>query len=135
MTREEIMNTKVYAIETGILIPRNEKESEDYLAFDNEYGYYDECRWYDLEKLEKTKKWFYSIINDIVENTYIVVIDVGVVQSFNLEEDDIKDNLKDMEEKLNDFGEYSTPNNLRDIVWSAYKDENGVIHENFIKKS
>jgi hypothetical protein len=140
MTLKEKLNTKVYSLETGYLLPKEDKEYEAYSnVYDKQNAYYDELQCYIVGNL-------HEILNELEQqfkkqhlaNEYMILKFECLVQNFaSLELEDIeKMTLEQIETFLNEecFDTDDISYDLESIVWSAYKDENGIIHEDFIKK-
>lgn len=121
---------KVYAIEWGFLLS---KDSYEYKFYSSVYGgknaYYDTNQYYSSQELEELKKDLLQCLKKECGNTYVVVSYQCMLSSFNVSE------IKDDEELNNYYFDTSDIDYSGEtIVFSAYKDENGIIHEDFTKK-
>ena len=126
-------------LECGVLLEEDHPEFKDYsVAYDHKHGYYDETYLNSLEgDLELLKESGLDYIKKGVNGTYAILTKVDVQGS--MEDDFIKDAIKDIEDGMYidnsiEFldGEQFKASN---VIWSAYKDENGEIHENFVDTS
>lgn len=136
MKLEEKLNVEVFLVEHGVLLPKEDKEYEFYSkVYDNQNGYYDYYQEYDCHELETIKSNHLEWLEKHGENNeYYIITKQGKLKNYyiskNITEEtewgEIKQDLNDCW----DQPDYSVEN----IVWSVYKDENGIIHEDFIKK-
>jgi hypothetical protein len=140
MTLEEKLNTKVYSLEIGYLLPKEDKEYEAYSkVYDKQNAYYDELQCYIVGNLhEILNKLEQQFKTQHLANEYMILKFECLVQNFaSLELEDIeKMTLDQIETFLNEecFDTDNISYDLESIVWSVYKDENGIIHEDFIRK-
>lgn len=139
MTLKQKLNTKVYSLETGVLLDKNDREYESYSnVYDKQNAYYDELQCYIVDDLDKILERTLKGLKKSVINSYIILKFECLVQNFaSLELEQIEQmNLVEIQNFLNEecFDTDCVSYDVRDIVWSAYKDENGNIIEDFIKK-
>lgn len=120
-------------LELGVLVDKSDEFDYYSSAYDHKHGYYDETYLNGLEKdFDALKEDALNYLKDGVANTYAIITAIDVKGS----EEDFEDVIQQMEEdrfidNSVDFldGEQFE---LDNVVWSAYKDENGDIHENFV---
>ena len=126
----------VYLEETGILLNKSDSQYDYYSqVYDKQNAYYDEYQGYALGNLEDIKERLLKELENSRNNSYALISNQGLVSNYYLEEEIDRTNIEDCEEYLNNYFDTDDLSyDVRDIVWSAYKDENGIIHEDFIKK-
>ena len=120
-------------LELGVLVDKSDEFDYYSSAYDHKHGYYDETYLNGLEKdFDALKEDALNYLKDGVANTYAIITSIDVKGS----EEDFEDVIQQMEEdrfidNSVDFldGEQFE---LDNVVWSAYKDENGKIHEGFL---
>lgn len=126
-------------LECGVLLPEDHPEFKDYsVAYDHKHGYYDETYLNSLEgDLEILKESGLKYIKEGVNGTYAILTKVDVQGS--MEDDYIQDAIKDIEDGMyiDNSVEFLDGEQFKasNVIWSAYKDENGEIIENFVDTS
>ena len=135
MTREEKLNVIVYHVEQGILLDKNDKEYEYYSqVYDKQHAFYDEYQEYDCYELETIKEELLRQLKNAPNTTYIVISKQGLLKNYYISKNVTEETeWSEINQDLNDCWE-QPDYSLENIVWSAYKDENGIIHEDFIKQ-
>ncbi len=122
-------------LELGVLWDDSDEFEYYSSAYDHKHGYYDETYLNGLEKdFDHLKEVGLDYVKRGVANTYAILTSIDVQGS----EEDFEDVIQQIEEdgfidESVDFlnGEQFDVDN---VIWSAYKDENGDIHENFVGK-
>lgn len=144
MTKEKSNNLKeaqegfttFLNLECGVLLKEDDPEFKDYsVAYDHKHGYYDETYLNGLEEdFESLKEGGLDYVKDGVNGTYAILTKIDVQGT--KEDDFIQHAIKEIEEQAFidesiDFldGEQFKASN---IIWSAYKNDNGEIIENFV---
>ena len=129
---------KVYAVEWGYLLDKESVEYDKYsLVYGGKNAYYDENQYYTIDNLEDIKNNLLNCITKGVGNIYVVVTYQGTLDTFNLLEEEIDNmDLEELENYLNEncFDTAYISYDERDIVFSAYKNEDGEIILDFTKK-
>lgn len=135
MTREEKLNATVYHVEQGVLLDKDDKEYQYYSqVYDEKNAYYDETQEYDCCNLEdKKKQLLYLLKNHAINKSYAVITNQGLLKNYYGYKITDETELSEIKQNLNDCWE-QPDYSLNNVVWSAYKDENGNIIEDFIKK-
>lgn len=130
----------VYLVETGYLLAKDSIEYEKYsTVYDKKNAYYDNNQSYQLNLtkiIEKAEK----LLQTAPANSYIVVTYQCDLENFSLYQDEKETLQNATEEEIENFlnencfdtGYLSY--DVIDIRYSAYKDQNGIIHEDFIRK-
>jgi hypothetical protein len=137
MTREEKLNVEIFLVEHGLLLKKDDEEYESYShVYDKQNAYYDYYQEYNCYELETIKEnaldW---LKNHSGNNEYYIITKQGILSDYICSRDVTEDTeWGEIKQDLNDCW-HQPDYSINDIVWSAYKDENGVIHEDFIKKS
>lgn len=126
-------------LECGVLLAEDNPEFKDYsVSYDHKHGYYDETYLNSLEEdLDLLKESGLKYIKEGVNGTYAILTKVDVQGS--MEDNYIQDAIKNIKDgmfiensvELLDGEQFKASN----VIWSAYKDENGEIHENFVDTS
>lgn len=126
-------------LECGVLLAKDHPEFKDYsVSYDHKHGYYDETYLNSLEEdLDLLKESGLKYIKEGVNGTYAILTKVDVQGS--MEDNYIQDAIKNIKDgmfiensvELLDGEQFKASN----VIWSAYKDENGEIHENFVDTS
>lgn len=126
-------------LECGVLLAKDHPEFKDYsVSYDHKHGYYDETYLNSLEEdLDLLKESGLKYIKEGVNGTYAILTKVNVQGS--MEDNYIQDAIKNIKDgmfiensvELLDGEQFKASN----VIWSAYKDENGEIHENFVDTS
>ena len=123
-------------LEVGVLLDKDDEEFEFYsVAYDHEHGYYDESYMNALEEnFEELKSKGLAYVEDGVPNTYAIITKIGV--DGTKEDDYIQNAIEEIEEQsfIDDSVDFFNGDqyDASNVIWSAYKDENGDIHENFV---
>lgn len=124
-------------LELGVLYDESDEFEYYSSAYDHKHAYYDETYLNGLENdFEHLKEVALNYIKEGVKNTYAVLTSIDVQGS--RDDDYIEYAIQQIEEdgfidESVDFldGEQFDVDN---VIWSAYKDEEGNIHENFVGK-
>ena len=115
---------KVYMVEVGVLLNKDDHEFESYnCVWDKLWGYYDENHLFFFDKNEAIN-YAKEYVDSGVKTTYAVV----VCDDAELDEEEI--------EEINNSAalyEYEYFLDIKSYVYSLYKDENNKLHENFVK--
>lgn len=113
--------TKVYLVETGVLLKEDYPDYNAYnVSYDKKHGFYDEGQYYSLNFLPERENALKEVENG-VPWTYAIISETCI----NSEA------LKDLRE---DYVPVENEDYLpENVVFSAYKDEEGEIHYNFIE--
>lgn len=111
----------IYFAEVGVLLSEEHAEYEWYSnVYDRKHGYYDEGWEISFHKeylIEKIKTYCCNGVN----NTYGVIVVATVEDDFVLEDDMTWHDIG---------GDYD----IQGVVYSVYKNENGKLIEDFVKK-
>ena len=130
MELKDKLNTEVYLVEHGILLSKDDKEYDFYSnAYDKKNGYYDYYQEYDCNDLETIKKEILDYFNKHCQtNEYYIITKQGRLKNYNVS---IEASLEEIKQEINDYWEQPDYSPIG-VVYSVYKDDQGVIHENFI---
>lgn len=137
MTLEEKLNVEVYLVEHGMLLSKEDREYECYSkVYDKQHSFYDLYQEYDCYELETIKQNALLYLENTTEkNLYYIITEQGKLKNYYISKDITEETeWGEIKQDLNDCWE-QPDYSVESIVWSVYKDENGIIHENFIKKS
>lgn len=137
MTLEEKLNVEVYLVEHGMLLSKEDREYECYSkVYDKQHSFYDFYQEYDCYELETIKQNALLYLENTTEkNLYYIITEQGKLKNYYISKDITEETeWGEIKQDLNDCWE-QPDYSVESIVWSVYKDENGIIHENFIKKS
>ena len=108
---------KVYLVDEGILLTKENKEFDAYaIVYDKKYGYYDTAQYYVKNKTDAIK-CAKAYVEENGENTYAIVSNTGVRSDFDFENGYVE-------------GETYFAEN---VIYSVAK-INGEIVENFMSK-
>lgn len=139
-TKEEQKEfTTFLNLECGVLLKEDNPEFDSYsVAYDHKHGYYDETYLNSLEEdFNALKEDGLEYIKKGVNGTYAIMTKIDVQGT--KDDDFIQDAIKGIEDgmcidnsvDLLDNEQFKASN----VIWSAYKDENGEIIENFVDTS
>ena len=111
---------KIYYIECGILLDKDDKEFDCYnMVFDKKHGFYDEFIDF-AENLESAKKICDDYVNNGVNNTYGII-----TETYG------KDDLKDYEDYVDYFVGDTIIYDIHNVVYNKRK--NGNVIEEFLE--
>ena len=118
---KESVNDKYYEVELGILLNPDDAEYDSYKmdgVYDGEHSFYDENQYADDSDFEELKEKLLAHVKKGVENTYCII-----KGPFDLDGAESVDDVEDFSYDVND------------VIFSAYKDKDGNIVEDFLKVS
>ncbi len=112
---------KVYQVEVGVLLSKDDPEYESYSqVWDHKNAYYDEDFIF-CKKQDEAKSFIENYINAGVVNTYGILSETYLSEEFYDElDDENKEHCYDLD--------YSVEN----VIYSAYKNEKNETIENFV---
>ena len=122
-------DTKVYLVEYGELLPKEDEEYDAYnIVYDNQYGYYDyEVKYsFDFMKTINTLKEIYKI-NEKADNYYIIVTAQGTLNDFD-DDFDIDDGPEDCDYNMKSVVYYEGKINGKPIKMKDTTINNALVH-------
>lgn len=134
MELKDKLNVEVYLVEHGVLLSKDDKEYEYYSkVYDEKNGYYDYYQEYDCYELETIKENILDYLkNNCQANEYYIITKQGKLKNYYCSKDITEDTeWGEIKQDLNDYWE-QPDYSVEDVVYSAYKDDQGVIHESFV---
>lgn len=112
---------KVYQVEVGVLLNKEHPEYDAYSqVWDHKNAYYDEEFTF-CKKIEEAKDYIDNYLIAGVKNTY------GILSEIYIDEESYKYIENEVEEQI-----WNMDYNVENVIYSAYKNEEDVIIENFV---